>query len=68
MNERGFKILAEVERVAENHRATPSQVALAWLLARPGITAPIVSGTSASHVQEMLGAADLKLTQDDINR
>lgn len=65
MNERGFKILAEIERVAESLKATSSQVALAWLLARPGITAPIVSGTSAAHVQEMLGAADLKLTRDD---
>ena len=66
MNERGFKILAEVERIAEARSATPSQVALAWLLARPGITAPIVSGTSAQHVHELVGAAELKLTSDDI--
>ncbi len=67
MNERGFKILAEVERIAEVHSATPSQVALAWLLARPGITAPIVSGTSAAHVQELVGSTELKLTQEDLS-
>lgn len=66
MNERGFKILAEIERVAEGHKVTNSQVALAWLLARPGITAPIVSGTSVEHVRELLGAAELKLSQDAI--
>lgn len=67
MNERGFSILAEVERIAENHSATPSQVAIAWLLARPGITAPIVSGTSAAHVQELVGSTELKLTSEDIS-
>jgi aryl-alcohol dehydrogenase-like predicted oxidoreductase len=64
MNERGFKILAEVERVAEGYKATSSQVALAWLLARPGLTAPIVSGTSVEQVQQLLGAAELKLAPD----
>src|SRR6202012_1286726 len=41
LNPRGYKILAELDRVAAEYDATPASVALAWLIARPGITAPI---------------------------
>lgn len=61
MNDRGFRILEAVEAVAADHRATPGQVALAWILARPGITAPIASATTAEQARELLGAADLRL-------
>ncbi|MFZ1794046.1 MAG: aldo/keto reductase [Anaerolineae bacterium] len=56
MNERGFAVLEKVERLAKENNATPSQVALAWLMRRPGITAPIASATSAAQVAEMFGA------------
>ncbi len=56
MNERGFAVLEKVERLAKENTATPSQVALAWLMRRPGITAPIASATSAAQVAEMFGA------------
>src|SRR5215207_2934636 len=46
LNERGRRILAALDEVAAQHRATPAQVALAWLIARPGLTAPIASATS----------------------
>jgi aryl-alcohol dehydrogenase-like predicted oxidoreductase len=66
MNERGFHILAEVERVAAHYHATPAQVALAWLIARPGVTAPIASATSVEQVRELLGAVELQLDEEAI--
>jgi aryl-alcohol dehydrogenase-like predicted oxidoreductase len=61
MNDRGFAVLAAVEKVAEGLRATPAQVALSWLIHRPGITAPIASATTVEQLREILGAVDLKL-------
>src|SRR5579875_71067 len=61
MNERGFRILAEVERVAVRLGATPAQVALAWMMARPGVTAPIASATSVQQLHELVGAVTLQL-------
>lgn len=66
MNERGFTVLEAVESVAAAHGATPAQVALAWLMARPGITAPIASATSVEQVRELLGAAELRLDPEAI--
>ncbi|GAC1365100.1 MAG: aldo/keto reductase [Ktedonobacteraceae bacterium] len=66
MNERGFAILEEVEKVARQHNATSGQVALAWIMARPGITAPIASATSVEQTHELLQAAELALTDEDI--
>jgi aryl-alcohol dehydrogenase-like predicted oxidoreductase len=66
MNEQGFAILAEVERVAKEHGATPAQVALAWVLARPSVTAPIASATSVDQVRELLGAVSLHLNKADL--
>jgi aryl-alcohol dehydrogenase-like predicted oxidoreductase len=61
MNERGFAVLTAVEKVASNVGATAAQVALAWLVHRPGITAPIASATSVGQLKEIMGAVDLKL-------
>jgi aryl-alcohol dehydrogenase-like predicted oxidoreductase len=66
MTERGFRILAEVERVASRYHATPAQVALAWIIARPGVTAPIASATSVQQVRELLGAVGLNLDGEAI--
>ncbi len=66
MNERGWKVLAAVDRVAAAHDATPAQVALAWIIARPSVTAPIASGTSTAHVQELLRAVDLHLSDEEV--
>ncbi|MGN6320930.1 MAG: aldo/keto reductase [Dyella sp.] len=62
----GLKVLAALDEVAAAHKATPSQVALAWLMARPGITAPIASATSVEQLRELTGAATLTLAQDEI--
>jgi aryl-alcohol dehydrogenase-like predicted oxidoreductase len=60
-NERGFRILAALDAAASSCHATPAQVALAWQMARPGITAPIASATSVAQLEELLGAAALNL-------
>ncbi len=65
-NERGLAILAALDAVSKAHRATQAQVALAWLLARPSITAPIASATSATQLEELAPAAELKLSADDM--
>jgi aryl-alcohol dehydrogenase-like predicted oxidoreductase len=66
MNEKGFRVLAQLDRVAAAHHVSVAQVALAWIIARPSITAPIASATSVEQTRELLGAVDLKLSQEDI--
>jgi aryl-alcohol dehydrogenase-like predicted oxidoreductase len=68
LNPRGMGVLAALDEIAKAHRATPSQVALAWLMARPGITAPIASATSVEQLNELMGAVRLQLGQDEIAR
>jgi aryl-alcohol dehydrogenase-like predicted oxidoreductase len=65
MNERGFAVLAAVEKVAAGVGATPAQVALSWLAHRPGITAPIASATSVTQLKEIVGAVELKLDAEN---
>ena len=60
-NDRGFRILRTLDEVAQQHRTTPAAVALAWLLARPGLTAPIVSATSVEQLNELVAAPRLAL-------
>ena len=67
MNERGFRILAALDGVAEAHRATPAEVALAWLMAQPGVTAPIASATRVEQLASLARAAELTLTAEDLN-
>ncbi|WP_024880296.1 aldo/keto reductase [Methylosinus sp. LW3] len=61
LDERSLDILRELDRAAAQFRATPAQVAIAWLLARPGVTAPIVSVTSVAQLTEIFGALTLTL-------
>jgi aryl-alcohol dehydrogenase-like predicted oxidoreductase len=61
MNERGFKILAAVDAVAKELNTTSGQVALAWIMARPGITAAIASGTTVDQVKDLTASAELVL-------
>lgn len=65
-NARGLAILAALDAVSKAHGATQAQVALAWLMARPSITAPIASATSATQLKELAAAAELKLSADDM--
>ena len=54
-------MLKSLEAIASAHKATPAQVALAWQIARPGITAPIASATSVAQLEELMGASRLVL-------
>lgn len=63
---RGPKILAAMDAVAAKQGATLAQVALAWLMARPSVTAPIASATTAAQLKELTPAAELKLSADDL--
>lgn len=64
----GPAVLTAMDAVAEQTGATHAQIALAWLAAQPGVTAPIASATSAEQVQDLLGAMRLELTADQIAR
>jgi aryl-alcohol dehydrogenase-like predicted oxidoreductase len=66
LNDRGFRILEALDQVAESHQAVPAQVALAWLMARPSITAPIASATSVDQLNDLVGATQLELSASDI--
>jgi aryl-alcohol dehydrogenase-like predicted oxidoreductase len=61
VNPRGMKILDALDAVARGCNATPAQVSLAWLMARPGVTAPIASATTVEQLQELLRATALQL-------
>ena len=65
-DERGVRILAVLDAVAQRNEATPAQVALAWLLAQPGVTAPIVSATTIEQLADTLKAATLELSEEDV--
>lgn len=66
LNEKGFSVLAALDTVAAKHNSTQATVALAWLLAQPLITAPIVSATSESQLQTLFAAPLLQLDAADI--
>lgn len=61
LDERGFRILAALDEVSSQLGATPGKVAIAWLIARPSITAPIASATSVEQLKDLVEAANLKL-------
>ena len=66
LNERGFRILKALDEVAAAYNSTPASVALAWVIARPGITAPIVSATSTKQLDAIIAATKLNLKSSDI--
>jgi aryl-alcohol dehydrogenase-like predicted oxidoreductase len=66
LNPRGEAILKALDEISARHGAQPAEVALAWLIAREGVTAPIASATKVAHVETFAKAAALKLTADDI--
>ena len=62
----GPQVLAALDQVAAAHKATCAQVALAWIMARKGLTAPIASATNLAQLEELLGAVKLSLSAADI--
>ncbi len=65
LDARGMRILKVLDEVAARHHALPAQIALAWLIAKPFITAPIVSATSRKQLDEILKAPQIKLSGED---
>ena len=65
MNPRGMRILAALDQVAQRHGVQPADVALAWLIARDGVTAPIASATSLDQLKHFSAAAALELSESD---
>lgn len=66
LNDRGKRIIEALEDVAASHDASATQVALAWQIARPSITAPIVSATSLEQIDELVKATELQLSKQEI--
>jgi aryl-alcohol dehydrogenase-like predicted oxidoreductase len=61
LNDRGFRILEALDQVAQRYHSTPGQISLAWLMARPGITAPIASATSIDQLNQLADATEIEL-------
>ena len=68
LNDRGLDVLQTLDSIAKTHNSTPARVALAWLLARPGITAPIASATTADQLNELVEASELSLERSAIEK
>jgi aryl-alcohol dehydrogenase-like predicted oxidoreductase len=68
LNERGFRIVEALDNIAQEHNMTPAQVALAWLISHPSITAPIASATNLKQLSELLEATTIELNPAAIDR
>lgn len=66
LNPRGLRILGALDGIAHRYEAKPSQIALAWLMARPSITAPIASATSLAQLKELVAATEIRLDSEAI--
>lgn len=67
-NDRGFRILAALDEVAKRYKTTPGAVAMAWLIARPGVTSPIASATNLEQLDELAASAGLTLDREAVER
>jgi aryl-alcohol dehydrogenase-like predicted oxidoreductase len=68
LNERGFRIIEALDEVAQEHNMTPAQVAIAWLISHPSITAPIASATNLEQLNELIEATTIELNPTVIAR
>ncbi|MSP01181.1 MAG: aldo/keto reductase [Acetobacteraceae bacterium] len=68
LNDYGFGVIAALDDVAKRHNAKPVQVAMAWLMARPSVTAPIASATDLGQLSELLKSAEIKLDAASIQQ
>jgi len=66
LNDRGFGVLAELDRIAEAHRVSVAAVALRWLVQQPGVLAPIASARSVEQLTELLQVGDFSLSPDEL--
>ena len=68
LDDRGGKVLAALDAIAEEYHSTPATVAIAWLIARPSVTAPIASATSIGQLDSLIAATKLELGIDAIRQ
>jgi aryl-alcohol dehydrogenase (NADP+) len=61
-----FDVLERVIKVAEDHEVTPAQIALAWLLNKPGVTGPIIGASKMSHLEEAVAAIEIELSDEEM--
>lgn len=67
LNDRGFRILAALDEVSARYNSNPARVALAWLIGRPSITAPIASATNLDQLNDLIESANLQLDGDSVD-
>ena len=63
-----FAVAERVQEVAREHTRKPTQIALAWILSRPGMTAPIIGASKMEHLDDAIAALEVKLSDDDVKR
>jgi aryl-alcohol dehydrogenase-like predicted oxidoreductase len=63
-----FDIVDRVVEIANERQVKPAQVALAWILSKPAVSAPIIGASKPEHLEDALGALQLKLSEDEIKR
>jgi aryl-alcohol dehydrogenase-like predicted oxidoreductase len=68
LNDRGFGVLKALDEVAKRYEAKPGQIAIAWLIARPSVTAPIASATNLEQLAELVEAAEIELDAESIEK
>lgn len=66
MNDRGMHILGLLDRISQNHQATPAEVSLAWLIAQKEVTAPIASATTLPQLQSLVKSLTLRLNNEEV--
>lgn len=66
LNDKGMQILGALDAVAADLKATPAQVALAWLIDQPGVVAPIASATNLKQLNEIMGCTELTLSEEHL--
>ena len=66
-NERGMRVLQALDQVSARYKANPAQISFAWLLSRPGITAPIASATSVAQLDNLVKAIQIKLDREAVD-
>ena len=65
--ESDFEVLGAVEKIARQRGVTPSQIACAWILQAPGVSAPIVGATKLKHLKESIEAVSIKLSAEEVS-
>jgi aryl-alcohol dehydrogenase-like predicted oxidoreductase len=68
LNARGFAVLEALDEVAKEYKSTPASIALAWLIAQPGIAAPIASATNEKQLADLVAATELQLDRGALEK